>query len=111
VQLQLPNAILYGVKGARIYTADGKSHFYAATELHHDAGFRNWDVATGEVIKGAPRLVRWHIRYGGTDCPAAQIKIQAHYRNAGATVLANSASVPFSCGSTKTTTYLPLIVK
>lgn len=111
VQLQLPNAIDYGVRGARIYTADGRSHFYSATELHHDPGFRYWDVATGEAIKGVPRVIRWHVRYSWTDCPAAQLKIQAHYRNAGATILGASTGVPFSCGSTKTTTYLPLIVK
>jgi hypothetical protein len=111
VQLQLPNAILYGVQGARIYTADGRSHFYDATELHHDAGFRTWDVATGETISGFPRVIRWHLRYAGTDCPTAQINLQAHYRDAGATVLGDSASVPFSCGQTTTTTYLPLIIK
>ena len=108
VQLQLPNAILYGVKGARIYTADGRSHFYDATKLHHDQGFRNWDVATGETIHGFPRLIRWHLRYAGTDCPSAQINLQAYYRNAGDTVLEHSASVPFSC---QQTTYLPLIIK
>jgi hypothetical protein len=108
VQLQLPNAIAYGVRGARIYTTDGRSHFYDATELHHDAGFRNWDVATGETINGFPRVIRWHIRYAGTDCPSAQINIEAYYRDAGTTVLGDAASVPFSC---QQTTYLPLIIK
>jgi subtilisin family serine protease len=109
VQLQLPNAIDYGIRGARIYTADGRSHFYDATQLHHDPGFRYWDVATGEAISGVPRVIRWHVRYAGTDCPSARITLQAHYRNAGTTVLGDSASVPFSCGST--TTYLPFIIK
>lgn len=108
VQLQLPNAIAYGVRGARIYTADGRSHFYSATELHHDPGFRTWDVATGETISGFPRIIRWHVRYAGTDCPAAQIILQAHYRDAETTVLGDSTGVPFFCGST---TYLPLITK
>jgi subtilisin family serine protease len=109
VQLQLPNAIDYEVRGARIYTSDGRSHFYSATELHHDQDFRNWDVATGESISGFPKVIRWHVRYAGADCPAAQITLQAHYRDAGATVLGNSTSVSFSCR--QSTTYLPLIIK
>jgi hypothetical protein len=108
VQLRLPNAIFYGVQGARIYTNDGRSHFYDATQLHHDPGFRNWDVAVGETISGFPRVIRWHIRYAGTDCPAAQINLQAYYRDAGTTVAGNSANIPFSC---RRATYLPLIIK
>lgn len=58
VQLQLPNTIFYGVRGARIYTADGQSRFYNSSVLNHDAGFKNWYVATGETISGIPRIVR-----------------------------------------------------
>ncbi|GIK40877.1 MAG: hypothetical protein BroJett011_47100 [Chloroflexota bacterium] len=112
-QLQLPNAIDYGVKGARIYTADGRSHFYSATELHHDPGFRNWDVATGEVIKGFPRIIRWHVRYAFTGCPPARLNLLAYYRNAGTTVSSGSASVPFPCQSPtqQSKIFLPLIIK
>jgi hypothetical protein len=113
VQLQLPNAIFYGVQGARIYTNDGRSHFYDATQLHHDPGFRYWDVATGETISGFPRVIRWHIRYNVAGCPAAQINLQAFYRDAGTTVSAGSASVPFPCQSPtqQSKIFLPLIIK
>ncbi len=112
-QLQLPNAIFYGVKGARIYTNDGRSHFYDATELHHDAGFRNWDVAVGETIKGFPRVIRWVVRYNVTGCPPAQINLQAFYRDAGTTVSSGSASVPFPCQAPtqQSKIFLPLIIK
>jgi hypothetical protein len=109
VQLQLPNAIFYGVRGARIYTADGRSHFYDAREIHHDPGFRYWDVATGESIYGHPRVIRWHVRYTATDCPTARLNLQASYRNAGATVLEDTTSLPFPCQRPKT--YLPFIIK
>ena len=109
VQLQLPNTSLYEVQGARIYTADGRSHFYDSAELHHDEGSSYWDVTTGETISGFPRVVRWLLRYAGTDCPTAKINLQAYYRDAGATVLGDSASVPFSCQPA--TVYLPLIIK
>ncbi|MFN8453727.1 MAG: hypothetical protein U0401_03500 [Anaerolineae bacterium] len=101
------------VQGARIFTNDGRSHFYDATQLHHDAGFRNWDVAIGETIKGFPRVIRWHIRYNVAGCPPAQINLQAFYRNAGATVSAGSASVPFPCQlpTQQSKIFLPFIIK
>jgi hypothetical protein len=108
VQLQLPDPNLFSVEGARIYTNDGRSHFYDNSELHYDEGGRYWHVATGEIISGYPRVVRWHLKYAGIGCPSAQFDLQAYYRNAGATALGDSANVTFSC---RQTTYLPLIIK
>jgi hypothetical protein len=108
VRLQLPNTSLFTVEGARIYTNDGRSHYYDSSELQNSGAGAYWRVATGETISGYPRLVRWFLRYSGTTCTSAPFGVQAYYRNAGATILEDSKSVTFSsCYQT----YLPLVIK
>jgi hypothetical protein len=69
VRLQLPSTTLFTVEGARIYTRDGRSHYYPAAELHNDVGGTYWRAAVGETIANHPRVVRWFIRYNGpTGC-------------------------------------------
>lgn len=109
VRLQLPSTSLFEVEGARIYTNDGRSHFYDSSDLHNDGAGVYWYVATGETISGYPRLVRWLLRYSGTTCISAPYGVRAYYRSAGATILENSKSVTFS--SCYHQTYVPLIIK
>lgn len=107
VRLALPNTGLFTLEGARIYTNDGRSHYYDDSELRSEGGGK-WSVATGETISGFPRLVRWYLRYTGTECTSAPLEIQAYYRKAGETILADTQNVTFaSCARA----YLPLIIK
>ncbi|MCB0192945.1 MAG: S8 family serine peptidase [Anaerolineae bacterium] len=59
-RLNIPTG--FTVKGVRVYTADGHSHWYAASEIYHPSGSSYWRVATGEVISGYTRHVRWFIQ-------------------------------------------------
>ncbi len=72
VRLQLPSATLFTVVGARIYTRDGRTHYYSSSDLHNDGGGLYWRAAVGEAITNHPRVVRWFIRYNGAvGCPEA----------------------------------------
>jgi subtilisin len=52
----------FTVNGVRIYTADGHSHWYTASDIYHPSGDAYWRVAVGEVVAGYTRHVRWYIR-------------------------------------------------
>jgi subtilisin family serine protease len=52
----------FTVKGVRIYTADGHSHWYDDSEIYHPSGSSYWRVAVGEVMSGYTRHVRWFIQ-------------------------------------------------
>jgi len=85
IRMQLPSTTLFTVEGARIYTRDGRSHYYSASELHNDLGGLFWRVAVGESIANHPRLVRWFISYNGPlECQPQSMVGNAYSRLAGA---------------------------
>jgi subtilisin len=109
VRLQLPSASLFAVEGARIYTRDGRSHYYSAADLHNDGGGLYWRAAVGEAIASHPRVVRWFIRYNGTaSCPpAAEAFIAgAWHRDGGALAVGGTSTVTFR---DQACAYAPLI--
>ena len=59
----------FNVQAARIYTADGRSLEYAASDLYFDSGA--WHVAVGQVMQGFPRLVRWAVQVDPATPPGA----------------------------------------
>jgi serine protease AprX len=114
VRLALPNTGLFALEGARIYTNDGRSHYYDDSELHSEGGGKYWSVATGETISGHPRLVRWFLKYSGAGCVPVPFEIQAYYRKAEATLFEDTKNVIFSPCSPQITNsrlYLPVAIK
>jgi hypothetical protein len=111
VRLQLPSTSLFTAVGARIYTRDGRSHYYSASELHNDVGGLYWRAAVGESIANHPRLVRWFIRYTGPaldSCPEqrATFTVNPYFRDNGGLALGSGSSVSFTNGVCN---YLPSI--
>ncbi len=114
VRLGLPSTTLFTVEGARIYTDDGRSHYYESPELMNDVGGLYWRVAVGETIAGHPRLVRWFIRYNGslTTCPQPapnDFEAIAYFRDAGSLQQGQVVNVPFL--TTACNVNLPSILK
>ena len=60
----------FSLEGARAYTADGRSYYYAAAEIY-STGDGFWHVATGQIVAGRPRLVRWAIHVDDSTMPGA----------------------------------------
>ena len=60
VRLYVPDG--FTVLGVRIYTEDGHSHWYNASQIYHPSGSNFWRVAVGETLAYYPRHVRWYIR-------------------------------------------------
>ncbi|MBK8985834.1 MAG: S8 family serine peptidase [Chloroflexi bacterium] len=109
VRLQLPSTTLFTVEGARIYTRDGRSHYYDDAELHNDGGGSFWRVAVGESIANHPRLVRWFIRYNGATCSASRtFNAAAFFRDNGGLGSGGSSSVTFTKALCN---YLPMLRK
>jgi subtilisin family serine protease len=114
VRLRLPNTTDYSVEGARIYTRDGRSHYYDDSELYNTSSGQYWRVALGEAISGYPRIVRWFLRCTAANCTASSFETQAYFRNAGSTSAAVTDNVTFSqCTAAEMpfSTYLPIILK
>jgi hypothetical protein len=111
VRLQLPSTTLFTVQGARIYTADGRSHYYSASELHNDVAGLYWRAAVGEAIANHPRVVRWFIRHNGAaTCPGINqtFTANAYFRDNGGLAVGGSSSSafkPVAC------TFLPITQK
>lgn len=109
-RLQLPSTTLFTVEGARIYLADGRSHYYTAAQLHNDVGGLFWRAAVGEAIADYPRVVRWFIRYNGSadDCTGSRtFEARAYFRDNGGLAVGGIDSarfVPAYCQN-----HLPLI--
>jgi len=112
VRLQLPSTTDFTVQGARIYTDDGRSHYYDDTELMNDGGGTYWRVAVGETIANHARVVRWFIQYNGSVCPANNGIFQAiaYYRDAGATTFGDANDVHFMTTACQYS-YLPSVIK
>ncbi len=111
VRLQLPSTTLFTVQGARIYTGDGRSHYYSASELHNDVGGLYWRAAVGEAIAGHPRVVRWFVRYNGpATCQTGGRTFTASSwsRDNGTLVSGSSSNVTFYQGCNN---YLPMTQK
>ncbi|MCB8984659.1 MAG: S8 family serine peptidase [Ardenticatenaceae bacterium] len=112
VRLQLPSTTDFTVEGARIYTDDGRSHYYDDTELMNDGGGTYWRVAVGETIANHARVVRWFIRYNGPTltCPpsVSTFGTDAYFRDAGLLQFSDSATVQFESSACN---YLPAIIK
>jgi hypothetical protein len=70
VRLAVPPG--FSVDGAQVYTADGRSRYYAASELY-TTGDGYWHVATGHAIAGHPRLVRWLVRVEASTTAGAYL--------------------------------------
>jgi hypothetical protein len=89
------------VNGARIYTQDGREHYYPIADLF-DAGDGHYRVATGSVIGGAPRVVRWFITAPpGIARGRHAFNTVAFYSNAGALTASTNESnasllIPFN---------------
>jgi hypothetical protein len=113
VRLQLPSTSLFTVEGARIYTRDGRSHYYDDAELHNDGGGLYWRASVGESIANHPRVVRWFVRYNGPSgvtCPSVNRVFQAipYFRNNGGLATGSGGNVTFSSGDCN---YLPLLTR
>ncbi|MFO7539366.1 MAG: S8 family serine peptidase, partial [Chloroflexota bacterium] len=101
VRLQLPSTSLFTVEGARIYTRDGRSHYYPAAELHSDGGGTYWRASVGESITNHPRVVRWFIRYNGPPgitCPPSggTFGANAYFRDNGGLAIGGGGAVTFT---------------
>lgn len=112
VRLALPSVTDFAVEGARIYTDDGRSHYYDDTELMNDGGGIYWRTAVGEAIANHARLVRWFVRYNNPatySCPnTAVFQTDAYFRDAGALQFGDSAAAVFV---NNWCAYLPSILK
>ncbi len=113
IRLQLPSTTDFKVEGARIYTDDGRSHYYDDTELMNDVGGLFWRAAVGETIASHARLVRWFIRYNGSTavtCPAngGSFSTTAYFRDAGTLQIEDTSDVQFGINACL---YLPSIMK
>jgi hypothetical protein len=110
VRLQLPSTSLFTVEGARIYTRDGRSHYYDDAELHNDVGGLYWRVSVGESIANHPRLVRWFIRYNGANTCQSRYTFNAgsYFRDNGGLATGGSSSVTFE---SVVCNFLPMIRK
>jgi hypothetical protein len=100
----------FTLEGARLYTRDGRSRFFAAADLYRNVGY--YHIATGAAIAGAPRLVRWEFRANSNVLPGSYaLAATAAFRVAGNLspfVTSNSVSVNVSEGKK---VYLPLVLR
>jgi hypothetical protein len=111
VRLQLPSTSLFTVEGARIYTRDGRSHYYSSSDLHNDVGGLYWRAAVGEAIANHPRVVRWFIRYNGVvGCPEAPqtFTASAWFRDDGGLVTGGTSRSAFRSAACS---YLPVVIR
>ncbi|MBK7915189.1 MAG: S8 family serine peptidase [Chloroflexi bacterium] len=89
VRLQVPSTTSFTVEGARVYTDDGRSHYYNDTELMTDGGGLYWRVAVGETIANHARVVRWFIQFNDAapvTCPQPvhyPFGVVSYFRDAG----------------------------
>jgi len=108
-QLQVPEG--FTVRGATLFTQDGREHWYDAGELYHPANEpENWYVAVGETLAGFERHVRWTIGIDeGTVCGAYPFASTAYWRESGAQQASSTVvtPVPVTCHAV----YLPLVLK
>jgi hypothetical protein len=108
-RLQVPEG--FTVRGATLFTQDGREHWYDDGELYHPVESPDeWYVAVGETLAGFERHVRWTLGIDeGTACGTYPFASTAHWREAG---LQQSSStvvtpVPVTCHAV----YLPLVLR
>jgi subtilisin family serine protease len=108
-QLQVPEG--FTVRGATLFTQDGREHWYDASELYHPAGDPDkWCVAVGETLAGFERHVRWYIGIDdGTVCGAYPFASTAYWRESGVQQASSTVvtQVPVTCHAV----YLPLVLR
>jgi len=114
VRLHIPSTADFTVEGARIYTDDGRSHYYDDTELMNDTAGTYWRVAVGETIANHARLVRWYIRYNRAlnVCPQSgdnDLEVASYFRDKGATQTGGSDTAALL--TTACNVYLPTALK
>ncbi len=108
----------FTVKGVRIYTADGHSHWYDASKLYHPAGTSYWRVAIGEVVSGYTRHTRWYIQADSTLPTGTDLGLAAtdynfytipYWREGGVLQSATQQTTVVSIGGNDV--FLPIIIK
>ncbi|MFN2241312.1 MAG: S8 family peptidase [Anaerolineae bacterium] len=108
-RLQVPDG--FTVRGATLFTQDGREHWYGAGELYHPAATPNdWYMAAGETLAGFERHVRWTIGIDeGTVCGTYLFASTAYWREGGVQQASSTVvtPVPVTCHAV----YLPLVLR
>jgi hypothetical protein len=100
----------FTVKGVRIYTADGHSHWYDDSKLYHPSGSSYWRVAIGEVMAAYTRHVRWYIQANVNLSPGTYNFYTVPYWREGGSLHSGTQKIT-TVWVGATNTYLPVIVK
>lgn len=105
IRVSIPSSLT--LLGARVYTDDGRSHYYDDSELYFANGY--WRIATGSLIAGSPRLVRWFVQVNNTSSPGSyNLYANAYHRLSGNLVASNNSRLtPVNVPGV----YLPFIEK
>ena len=96
----------FSLVGARLYSDDGRSHFYSSGDLYTDGTY--WRIATGALLNAHPRVVRWSIRVNRDTEPGHYwLDARGYYRQEGSFSFSPAVYTPVTVGPAMI--YLPLI--